>query len=120
MFHNTKSPLVCCPRCHKTELLGRTMRRPTFRYDRVQTENPPASHRIFHGELHVATLSRSRKAGPTSYEVQIWDTDGEPLRAGSLQDARALAEATYTTAWRDGLHATRGPVMELKPEGRLR
>jgi hypothetical protein len=114
MRHDTKNPLACCLRCHKAELAGRCRIRPVFRYDKVETVDPPVAYQVFHGEHHVATLSRTGKPGPKSYEVQVeWDAGGEELRTGSLRDARVLAEEAYTAVWREGRYSARGPVREL-------
>ncbi len=112
VLHNTRSPLTCCPRCHKAELLGRARHRPVFRYDKVETTDASSCYRVFHGEHHVATLSRERRSGVKVYEVVVeWDSDA--LAAGSLQDARLLAEQAYTAVWREGLFPSRGPVHTL-------
>jgi hypothetical protein len=112
--HDTKSPLTCCPRCHKAELLGRGRRRPTFRYEKVEAAEGPSTYDVFHGDLHVATLSRRPGSGPVAYQVGVASPAGdEELVARSLRDARDLAEETYTASWREGLHAVRGPVREL-------
>jgi hypothetical protein len=112
--HDTKNPLTCCPRCYKAELLGRAMRSPIFRYDKVDADERPLSYAVYHGAQHVATLSRRGASGPTAYEVRVVAPGGEQeLAAGSLRDARALAEETYTVSWREGAQAARGPVKEL-------
>jgi hypothetical protein len=112
--HDTKSPLGCCPRCYKAELAGRARRRPVFRYDKVEAAERPSTYDVFHGDQHVATLSRRGAAGPAAYEVRVDSDAGEQeLRAASLRDARALAEETYTTTWREGRHVARGPVRDL-------
>lgn len=114
MRHDTKNPLTCCPRCYKAELLGRAMRRPVFRYDRVDEAGRPSIYDVFHGDQHVATLSRRSSSGPTAYKVSVpSNADGQELSAASLRDARALAEETYTVSWREGAQAARGPVREL-------
>jgi hypothetical protein len=113
-FHDTKSPLSCCARCHKAELLGRAQRRPVFRYDKVETEGSPPRYRVFHGGSHVATLKREPARGPARYEVSVeWESEDEELRADSLQDARARAEEAYTAVWREGKYEARGPVQSL-------
>ena len=115
MIHNTRQPLSCCPRCHKAELAGRARHRPVFRYEKVDPapETPP-SYRIFHGENLVATLTRGRKSRAVSYQVAVEsDAGAEDLVAGTLQDARALAEQAYTSVWREGRYPTRGPVRIL-------
>jgi hypothetical protein len=112
--HDTKNPLTCCPRCYKAELLGRAMRRPVFRYDKVDATERPLSYDMYHGTQHVATLSRRGTSGPTAYEVRVSSPSGDQeLTAGSLRDARALAEETYTVSWREGAQPARGPVREL-------
>lgn len=112
--HDTTNPLTCCPRCHKAELLGRARRRPVFRYDKVEASERPSTYDMFHGDRHVATLSRRGSSGPTSYEVRLTtDAGGQELLTGSLRDARTLAEDTYTASWREGTPPTRGPVREL-------
>ncbi len=114
IFHDTKSPLSCCARCHKAELLGRALRRPVFRYDKVEVESGPARYRVFHGGAHVATLAREPARGPARYEVlPEWDSEGAEIRATSLQDARAQAEEAYTAVWREGKYVARGPVQAL-------
>jgi hypothetical protein len=40
-------------------------------------------------------------------------TGGPELQAGTLRDARTLAEETYTASWREGLQTARGPVREI-------
>jgi len=114
MRHDTKSPLTCCPRCHKAEILGRLRRRPVFRYDRVEAVNQPATYDVFHGDQRVATLRRKVVSGSSTYDVCVMSHAGDQdLLAGSLRDARALAEETYTASWREGAHTTRGPVREI-------
>lgn len=109
VIHDTKSPLSCCPRCHKAELAGRARHRPVFRYAKVDTADAPPSYRMFHGEHQVATLTRDRSSRAASYQVVVdWQSDS--LSAGSLQDARLLAERAYTDVWREGLYSVRGPV----------
>ena len=108
--HDTANPLTCCPRCYKAELMGRAQRRPIFRYDKVDANERPLSYDVYHGDHHVATLSRKGASGPTAYEIRMGDQE---LRAPSLRDARALAEETYTLSWREGAQAARGPVREL-------
>jgi hypothetical protein len=114
MRHDTKNPLACCVRCHKAELLGRCRKLPVFRYDRIEKVDPPVAYQVFHGENHVATVSRTGKSGPTSYEVQVeWDANGEELRAASLRDARVVVEDAYIAVWREGRYSARGPVRDL-------
>lgn len=111
VIHDTRNPLTCCPRCHKAELAGRAARRPVFRYDKVEGAEVSSCYRLFHGEQPVATLSRTRKSGPEAYAVAVeWGGHGEELHAGTLRDARHLAEQAYTAVWRDGWYTTRGPV----------
>jgi hypothetical protein len=111
-LHDTRTPLTCCPRCHKAELLGRARRRPIFRYDKIDASERPA-YDMFHGDQHVATLKRRASAAST-YEVRLMShDDDEALSAGSLRDARALAEETYTQSWREGAQTARGPVREI-------
>jgi len=112
-LHDTKSPLTCCPRCHKAELLGRLQRRPEFRYTKLGAVDEPALYDLYHGNQHVATLSRL-SSGTSRYEVRVTAPTGAPqLLAGTLRDARAMAEETYTASWREGLQAARGPVREI-------
>lgn len=112
--HDTTSPLTCCPRCHKAELLGRLRRRPVFRFDKVDPEGGPSIYDLYHGDQHVATLRRRGASGPLTYEVCVMSHDGDQdLLAGTLRDARALAEEKYTTSWREGAHIARGPVLEI-------
>jgi hypothetical protein len=112
--HDTKGPLTCCPRCHKAELLGRAMRRPVFRYDKVDAAERPSFYDMFHGDQHVGTLTRRGSSGSSTYDVRVMsDTGDVELMAGSLRDARALAEETYTASWREGAYTARGPVREL-------
>lgn len=113
-IHDTKNPLACCPRCRKAELLGRNLRRPVFRYDKLATAERPSSYDVFHGDQHVARLSRKHSSGPQAYEVRVgWDAEDQELGAPSLRDARALAEEAYTATWREGGLAARGPVADL-------
>jgi hypothetical protein len=112
-LHDTKSPLTCCPRCHKAELLGRLRRRPEFRYAKLEAIDEPALYDLYHGDQHVATLSRL-SSGASRYEVRVTAPTGGPeLLAGTLRDARILAEETYTTSWREGVQVARGPVREI-------
>jgi hypothetical protein len=115
MIHDTRQPLSCCPRCHKAELAGRARHRPVFRYDKVEpTPEISWCYRVFHGERLVATLTRERKSGASSYQVAVeWDAAAEGRAAGTLQDARVLAEQEYTAVWRDGKYPARGPVHTL-------
>ena len=112
VIHNTRSPLGCCPRCHKAELAGRAQRRPVFRYDKVEADDKSPWYRVFHGDEQVATLTRENKARALIYEVIVaWDSD--PLAAGNLREARQLAEEAYTAVWREGRYQVRGPVHTL-------
>ena len=112
--HDTRSPLTCCPRCHKAELLGRARRRPVFRYDRSDADERPATYDMYHGDAHVATLRRKGTGGSSTYEIQVMSRTGnEDLLAPTLRDARSLAEATYTASWREGGQTERGPVREI-------
>jgi hypothetical protein len=114
MRHDTKSPLTCCPRCHRAELLGRAARRPVFHYEKTDGAEGPPIYDVYHGEQHVAALRRKSANGAPSYEVRVTSPDGDrELSAGSLRGARALAEETYTASWRDGAHNARGPVREI-------
>jgi hypothetical protein len=114
MRHDTSSPLTCCPRCHKAELLGRLQRRPILRYDKVDSSDGPSTYDVYHGDQHVATLRRLRSSGSPAYGVRVMSHAGDQdLEAGNLRDARALAEETYTASWREGAHTARGPVREL-------
>lgn len=110
--HDTKSPLNCCPRCNKAELLGRARRRPVFRYDKVEPADSPSRYEVFHGEHHVATVTR-RRASKLAYRVLLAGDAGEELSAETLRDARAMAEETYTASWREGRPEPRGPVLEV-------
>lgn len=112
--HDTRNPLTCCPRCHKAEILGRLQRRPVFRYDKIDAIDTPSTYDVYHGDQHVATLRRRGASGPLTYEVCVMSHAGDQdLVAGTLRDARALAEETYTTSWREGGHLARGPVREI-------
>jgi hypothetical protein len=112
--HDTSTPLTCCPRCHKAELLGRLRRRPVFRYDKVDAADGPLTYALYHGDQRVATVRRRGTSGPSSYDVSVMSHAGdEDLLAATLRDARALAEETYTTSWREGVHIARGPVREI-------
>lgn len=112
--HDTANPLTCCPRCYKAELLGRARRRPIFRYDKVDAAERPLTYAMYHGDHQVGTLSRRGASGPTAYEVRVVSPAGDQeLSAGSLRDARTLAEETYTVSWREGANTARGPVKEL-------
>jgi hypothetical protein len=85
-----------------------------FRYNKVEPADRPSTYDVFHGDQHVARLSRRSSSSPAVYEVLVPSTSGdEELEAGSLRDARALAEETYTVKWREGTHVARGPVKEL-------
>jgi hypothetical protein len=109
-LHNTKAPLDCCERCRRAELLGRAMKRPVFRYDKV-AEGPDA-YEMFHGDLHVATFTRRRVGVETFYGiVPRWDPSVEEIRVSTLKDARLSAEEAYTEGWRQGQCAARGPVL---------
>jgi hypothetical protein len=112
--HDTRSPLSCCPRCHKAELAGRARHRPVFRYEKVESAGTPSSYRVFHGEEHVATLGRAGGPGPAVYEVVVeWDGGGEDLKTPTLRDARLRAEEAYTAVWLEGRYLVRGPVRSL-------
>jgi len=112
-LHDTKSPLTCCPRCHKAELLGRLRRRPEFRYTKLGAVDEPALYDLYHGDQHVATVGRV-SSGTSRYEVRVTVPAGAPqMLAGTLRDARALAEETYTASWREGLQTARGPAREI-------
>ena len=113
-LHDTTSPLTCCPRCHKAELLGRARRRPVFRYDKGDTLEGPSTYQMFHGTEHVATLRRQGVGGSSAYEIRVMSHAGDQdLSAKTLRDARALAEETYTASWREGGHTARGPVRDI-------
>ncbi len=112
VFHNTRSPLGCCPRCHKAELAGRARHRPVFRYDKVEVDEESSCYRLFHGAEQVATLTREHRSRALFYEVIVaWDSG--PLAAGNLREARRLAEEAYTAVWLEGRYAVRGPVKTL-------
>jgi hypothetical protein len=113
-LHDTKSPLTCCPRCHKAEILGRLRRRPVFRYDKVDAIDGPSAYDMYHGDQHVATLRRRGASGSLTYDVCVMSHAGDQdLSARTLRDARALAEETYTASWREGAYTARGPVREI-------
>jgi hypothetical protein len=112
--HDTTSPLTCCPRCHKAEILGRGRRRPVFRFDKVDAIDGPSTYDMYHGNQHVATLRRQGASGSLSYEVCVMSHAGnQDLLARTLRGARALAEETYTASWREGAYTARGPVREI-------
>lgn len=112
--HDTKSPLTCCPRCHKAELLGRARNRPVFRYDKADMAERPSTYEMFHGTEHVGTLRRQGSGGSSTYEVRVMSNAGDQdLMAGTLRDARILAEEAYTASWREGAQTARGPVREI-------
>lgn len=112
--HDTTSPLTCCPRCHKAELLGRARRRPVFRYDKGDAVERPSTYQLYHGNEHVATLSRQGADGSLAYGIRVMSEAGDQdLSARTLRDARALAEETYTASWREGHHTARGPVQDI-------
>ena len=114
MRHDTKSPLTCCPRCHKAELLGRARRRPVFRYNKDDAVERPSTYDMYHGNQHVGTLRRQGAGGSSTYAIHLMSNAGdEDLLAPTLRDARTLAEATYTASWREGGHTARGPVLEI-------
>jgi len=111
--HDTRSPLTCCPRCHKAELLGRARRRPVFRYDKGDAPERPSTYEMYHGDQHVATLTRQGAGGSSNYGIRVLsDAGDQDLLAKTLRDARTLAEETYTASWREGVHIARGPVQE--------
>ena len=111
--HDTTSPLTCCPRCHKAELLGRARRRPVFRYDKADPERP-STYEMYHGSQLVGTLRRQGASGSPTYEIRVMSNGGDQdLLARTLRDARTLAEETYTAAWREGGQTARGPVREI-------
>lgn len=113
VLHDTRWPLSCCPRCHKAELAGRARHRPVFRYDKVEAAEAVPCYRVFHGEHHVATLTRAPRSRAVCYEIVVeWESD--PLTAGSLQEARQLAQQAYTAVWREGHYPARGPVNSLE------
>jgi hypothetical protein len=112
--HDTTSPLTCCPRCHKAELLGRARRRPVLRYDKGATVEQPATYEMYHGNEHVATLRRQGTGGSLAYEIRVISHAGDQdLLARTLRDARTLAEETYTASWREGRPTARGPVQDM-------
>src|SRR5947209_9899514 len=112
--HDTTSPLTCCPRCHKAELLGRARRRPVFRYDKGDTAGRPPTYQMYHGNEHVATLRQQGAGGSLAYEIRVMSEVGDQdLSARTLRDARTLAEETYIASWREGHHTARGPVREI-------
>ena len=110
--HDTSSPLTCCPRCHKAELLGRARRQPIFRFDKSVAVEGPSTYDMFHGDQHVATVSRMGSS--STYAIRVMSGAGDQdLSAGTLRAARALAEDTYTESWRQGSQILRGPVREI-------
>jgi hypothetical protein len=112
--HDTANPLTCCPRCHKAEILGRLQRRPVFRYDKIDATDLPPTYDVYHGDHRVATLRRRGLSGSSTYDVCVMSHAGDQdMLAGTLRDARALAEETYTASWREGGHTARGPVREI-------
>ncbi len=114
MIHNTRVPLTCCPRCYSAELAGRALRQPIFRYDKADDPEGSLSYRLFHGEQSVAMLSRTGRAGPEAYAIDVdWDTNGDVFRARTLREARTLAEEAYIAVWREGRYTGRGPVHPL-------
>jgi hypothetical protein len=115
MIHDTRSPLTCCPRCHKAELAGRARHRPVFRYHKVEADPEATSrYQVFHGEHLIATLTRDRRERAVIYDVAVaWDGADPGLAAGNLRDARVLAEEAYTAVWREGRYPARGPVQIL-------
>lgn len=112
--HDTTSPLTCCPRCHKAELLGRARRRPVLRYDKGDSAEQPSTYDMFHGNERVATLTRQGAGGSLAYEIRVMSQTGDQdLLARTLRDARTLAEEAYTASWREGHHTARGPVRDI-------
>jgi hypothetical protein len=86
------------------------MRRPVFRWDKVEQADAPGWYQAFHGDQPVATLSK-RPSGPVAYDIVAdWDSDGQELCAPTLRDARLMAEEAYTAVWREGRYEARGPV----------
>jgi len=117
LIHNTRVPLTCCPRCYSAELAGRALREPVFRYDKADDADGPLSYRLFHGDQPVATLSRTGRAGPEAYAIEVdWEQEGEGFRARTLREARSLAEEAYIAVWREGRYTGRGPV---HPQGKV-
>jgi hypothetical protein len=113
-LHDTSTPLTCCPRCHKAELLGRARRRPVFRYDKADSVELPSTYEMYHGTQHVATLRRQGGGGSSTYGIRMMSHAGDQdLVARTLRDARTMAEETYTASWREGGHTARGPVQEI-------
>jgi hypothetical protein len=112
--HDTASPLTCCPRCHKAELLGRAQRRPVLRYDKGENGEQASTYEMFHGTEHVGTLRRQGAGGSLAYGVRLMSQTGhQDLSARTLRDARLVAEEAYTESWRQGHHTARGPVRDL-------
>ena len=95
-------------------MLGRARRRPVFRYDKGDTIERPSTYEMYHGNQHVATLTRRGAGGSSAYEIRVMSHAGDhDLLARTLRDARVLAEETYTASWRAGGHTARGPVREI-------
>lgn len=111
--HDTSSPLTCCPRCHKAELLGRARRQPIFRFDKSDALEGPSTYDMFHGDQHVATVSRTGSGSTYAIRVMSGAGEDQDLSAGTLRAARALAEDAYTESWRQGSQIMRGPVREI-------
>src|SRR5436853_3504811 len=111
--HDTTSPLTCCPRCHKAELLGRARRRPVFRYDRVDAIEQPSTYDMYHGDQHVATLRRRGASGSSVYEIRVMSHTGDQdLLAGSLRDARRGPEGRNPGPGGRATQTRRGPGRE--------
>ena len=69
---------------------------------------------MYHGNEHVATLTRQGAGGSLAYEIRVTSQAGDQdLLARTLRDARMLAEETYTTSWREGHHTARGPAQDI-------
>lgn len=112
-LHNTKAPLDCCDRCRRAELAGRALKRPVFRYSKLEIPEGPGAYEVFHGDCHIATFTRRRNGSSAFYGVRAeWDPTAEETRAITLKDARAFVEEAYTSSWREGWYAVRGPVLE--------
>lgn len=89
------------------------MKRPVFRYSKLEIPEAPGAYEVFHGDCHIATFTRRRNGSSAFYGVRAeWDPTAEETQAITLKDARAFVEEAYTSSWREGWYAVRGPVLE--------